>query len=175
MRSSNYSKERSSILAKKATATKNPIGRTTGTSTKSANKAKRRARVKPANPPKPAANDPGTVSTPAEKGLDKAIGKRVKAQRMKLGMSQTKLGDACGITFQQIQKYENGSNRIGGSRLITLGKALKCSAADLLDVKPSDADVEAPPRKVLEIMKSAAALDDNKQTALLRVAKALAA
>ena len=162
MRFFNYSKERSSTLTKRATA-------------KTAPKAKKRAKANATNPPKPAANDPGTVSTPAEKGLDKAIGKRVKAQRMKLGMSQTKLGDACGITFQQIQKYENGSNRIGGSRLITLGKALKCSAADLLDVKPSDADVEAPPRKVLEIMKSATALDDNKQTALLRIAKALAA
>lgn len=48
---------------------------------------------------------------------DAHVGRRVKMRRMELGISQTKLGDAIGVTFQQVQKYERGANRIGSSRL----------------------------------------------------------
>jgi DNA-binding XRE family transcriptional regulator len=48
---------------------------------------------------------------------DKHVGNRVRMRRMMLDMSQTKLGDALGITFQQVQKYEKGTNRISASRL----------------------------------------------------------
>jgi transcriptional regulator with XRE-family HTH domain len=48
---------------------------------------------------------------------DRHVGARVRMRRMMLGMSQTKLGDAIGLTFQQVQKYEKGTNRIGASRL----------------------------------------------------------
>ena len=48
---------------------------------------------------------------------DKHVGARVRMRRLMLGMSQTKLGDALGLTFQQIQKYEKGANRISASRL----------------------------------------------------------
>jgi transcriptional regulator with XRE-family HTH domain len=49
--------------------------------------------------------------------IDKHVGSRVRMRRLLVGMSQEKLGTALGITFQQIQKYEKGSNRIGASRL----------------------------------------------------------
>jgi transcriptional regulator with XRE-family HTH domain len=49
--------------------------------------------------------------------IDKHVGSRVRMRRMMLDMSQTALGDALGITFQQIQKYEKGTNRISASRL----------------------------------------------------------
>lgn len=49
--------------------------------------------------------------------IDKHVGSRVRMRRMMLGMSQEKLGDALGLTFQQVQKYEKGANRIGASRL----------------------------------------------------------
>ena len=49
--------------------------------------------------------------------IDKQVGSWVRARRQTLGMSQTKLADAVGLTFQQIQKYEKGSNRISASRL----------------------------------------------------------
>ena len=49
--------------------------------------------------------------------IDKHVGSRVRMRRMMLGMSQEKLGDALGLTFQQVQKYEKGTNRIGASRL----------------------------------------------------------
>jgi transcriptional regulator with XRE-family HTH domain len=48
---------------------------------------------------------------------DTHVGKRVRMRRMMLGLSQTKLGDALGLTFQQVQKYEKGKNRVGASRL----------------------------------------------------------
>jgi transcriptional regulator with XRE-family HTH domain len=49
--------------------------------------------------------------------IDKHVGSRVRMRRMMVSMSQEKLGDRLGITFQQIQKYEKGTNRIGASRL----------------------------------------------------------
>src|SRR5215467_8930444 len=49
--------------------------------------------------------------------VDKHVGSRVRMRRMMLGMSQEKLGDGLGLTFQQVQKYEKGMNRIGASRL----------------------------------------------------------
>ena len=47
--------------------------------------------------------------------IDKHVGSRVRTRRMMLGMSQEKLGDALGLTFQQVQKYEKGANRMGSS------------------------------------------------------------
>ncbi len=56
--------------------------------------------------------------------LDLHVGSRVRLQRMLLGMSQEKLGEQLGLTFQQIQKYEKGINRIGASRLYELARVL---------------------------------------------------
>jgi transcriptional regulator with XRE-family HTH domain len=58
--------------------------------------------------------------------IDLHVGQRVRLRRMQVGLSQEKLGEALGVTFQQIQKYEKGSNRISASRLQGI--------ADLLDV-----------------------------------------
>src|ERR1700704_4076296 len=49
--------------------------------------------------------------------IDKHVGSRLRMRGMMLGMNQTKLGDALGITFQQVQKYEKGTNRVSASRL----------------------------------------------------------
>lgn len=56
--------------------------------------------------------------------IDVHVGSRVRMRRMIVGMSQEKLGEALGLTFQQIQKYEKGSNRIGASRLHQIATAL---------------------------------------------------
>lgn len=56
--------------------------------------------------------------------IDVHVGSRVRMRRMMVGMSQEKLGEALGLTFQQIQKYEKGSNRIGASRLHQIATAL---------------------------------------------------
>ena len=54
--------------------------------------------------------------------VDAHVGKQLRAQRTLQGMSQGKLGEALGLTFQQVQKYERGANRIGASRLYQLSK-----------------------------------------------------
>ncbi|HZH53053.1 MAG TPA: helix-turn-helix transcriptional regulator [Microvirga sp.] len=56
--------------------------------------------------------------------VDKLIGTRIRLQRTAIGMSQEKLGDILGITFQQIQKYEKGTNRVGAARLQAIADAL---------------------------------------------------
>ena len=56
--------------------------------------------------------------------IDVHVGSRVRLRRMLLGMSQEKLGEQLGLTFQQIQKYEKGINRIGASRLFDLAHVL---------------------------------------------------
>lgn len=62
---------------------------------------------------------------------DVAIGGRIRAARTRAGVSQERLGEACSITFQQVQKYEKGTNRVSGSRLIQIAQALRVSVADL--------------------------------------------
>jgi transcriptional regulator with XRE-family HTH domain len=56
--------------------------------------------------------------------VDIHVGSRVRMRRTLLGLSQEKLGDALGLTFQQVQKYERGANRIGSSRLFEISKIL---------------------------------------------------
>jgi transcriptional regulator with XRE-family HTH domain len=56
--------------------------------------------------------------------VDIHVGSRVRLRRTLLGMSQEKLGDALGLTFQQVQKYERGANRVGASRLYDLSRVL---------------------------------------------------
>ena|SRR5690242_18707264 len=56
--------------------------------------------------------------------VDVHVGSRVRLRRTLLGMSQEKLGDSIGLTFQQVQKYERGANRIGASRLFELSRVL---------------------------------------------------
>ena len=56
--------------------------------------------------------------------IDKYVGSRIRMQRLLIGMSQEKLGDALGLTFQQVQKYEKGTNRVGASRLQQISSAL---------------------------------------------------
>src|SRR5215813_9217929 len=60
---------------------------------------------------------------------DKHVGARMRARRLILGITQTELGDACAITFQQIQKYEKGVNRIGSSRLAQIAASLEVPVA----------------------------------------------
>ncbi len=67
-----------------------------------------------------------------EKRLDVAIGKAIDDRREAVGMTQRRLGAAIGVTFQQIQKYETGSNRIASSKLMLAAEALKCDVAELV-------------------------------------------
>lgn len=57
--------------------------------------------------------------------IDKHVGSRVRMRRLMFGMSQEKLADAIGLTFQQVQKYEKGTNRMGSSRLQQIANVLQ--------------------------------------------------
>lgn len=65
--------------------------------------------------------------------LDVAIGQRIRERRRTLGLSQAGLADVVGVTFQQIQKYERGANRISFSRLVEIAGALRCELGDLTE------------------------------------------
>jgi transcriptional regulator with XRE-family HTH domain len=69
--------------------------------------------------------------------VDKYVGSRVRMRRIMLGLSQEKLGDALGLTFQQIQKYEKGTNRIGASRLHQISDILQVPVSFLFEGGPS--------------------------------------
>jgi transcriptional regulator with XRE-family HTH domain len=62
-----------------------------------------------------------------------AIGQRIRERRRALGLSQVALAEVVGLTFQQIQKYERGSNRISFSRLVEVAEALTCQLSDLAE------------------------------------------
>lgn len=74
------------------------------------------------------------VSAKTPEPMDIALGAAVRIRRRTIGMSQEALAEQCGVSFQQIQKYENGANRISFSRLVQIARALRCRVTDLMDV-----------------------------------------
>ena len=70
--------------------------------------------------------------------IDIHVGKRVRIRRTLLGMSQEKLGKAINLTFQQVQKYERGTNRIGSSRLYQLSQVLDIPVSYFFDDLPTE-------------------------------------
>jgi transcriptional regulator with XRE-family HTH domain len=77
------------------------------------------------------------IAKKAPNPIDKHVGSRVRMRRMMLGMSQEKLGDALGLTFQQVQKYEKGTNRIGASRLQQISHILQVPVAFFFEGAPN--------------------------------------
>jgi transcriptional regulator with XRE-family HTH domain len=71
-----------------------------------------------------------------ESVVDRHIGSRMRKRRMALGLSQQKLGDAVNITIQQIQKYEKGTNRIGGGRLLEFARMLSVDVGYFFEGAP---------------------------------------
>lgn len=68
--------------------------------------------------------------------IDVHVGSRIRLRRTLLGMSQEKLGDALGLTFQQVQKYERGVNRVGASRLFDISRVLDVPISFFFDDMP---------------------------------------
>ena len=64
--------------------------------------------------------------------LDVALGSRIRLRRRELGLSQEQLARQVGITFQQVQKYEHGTNRVSFSRLVEIAQALHCGVMDIV-------------------------------------------
>jgi transcriptional regulator with XRE-family HTH domain len=70
--------------------------------------------------------------------IDKHVGSRVRMRRVLIGMSQEKLGEALGLTFQQVQKYEKGTNRIGASRLQQISTILSVPVSFFFEGAPGN-------------------------------------
>lgn len=76
------------------------------------------------------------ISKKSPNPIDVHVGSRVRLRRMMLGMSQEKLGEHLGITFQQIQKYEKGTNRIGASRLQAIARVMNVPVSFFFEDAP---------------------------------------
>ena len=76
--------------------------------------------------------------------IDIHVGSRIRLRRTMLGMSQEKLGEALGITFQQIQKYEKGTNRVGASRLQNISTVLNVPVSFFFEDAPGDPSTGQP-------------------------------
>ena len=99
--------------------------------------------------------------------VDVHVGSRVRLRRMLLGMSQEKLGEHLGLTFQQIQKYEKGINRIGASRLFDLSRVLAVPVQFFYEELPVSGDgargfAEQPESYAVEFLASREGLELNK-------------
>ncbi|HEX9648170.1 MAG TPA: helix-turn-helix transcriptional regulator [Alphaproteobacteria bacterium] len=76
--------------------------------------------------------------------IDIHVGGRIRLRRTLLGLSQEKLGKAIGLTFQQVQKYERGTNRVGSSRLYQIAKVLSVPVSFFFDDMAADPGAAAP-------------------------------
>ena len=74
--------------------------------------------------------------------IDTHVGSRVRMRRLILSMSQEKLGDAIGLTFQQVQKYEKGTNRMGSSRLVQIANVLKVPVTFFFEGTPGQSKLD---------------------------------
>lgn len=89
------------------------------------------------------------MATKSATDIDKQVGARIRARRQALQVSQGALAEALGITFQQVQKYENGANRVSTGRLAQIAETLKVPVAyffDGLDGTAAAPDILADPR-----------------------------
>ncbi|MET0293885.1 MAG: helix-turn-helix domain-containing protein, partial [Phenylobacterium sp.] len=113
-----------------------------------------------------------------------ALGAAVRIRRRTMGISQEALAEQCGVSFQQIQKYENGANRISFSRLVQIARALRCRVVDLLEVldtpdkeHPAELDLLGRMRTpgALELLSAFEKMPPEARTALVNMLKSLTA
>ena len=93
--------------------------------------------------------------------IDAHVGSRVRLRRTLLGMSQEKLGEALGLTFQQVQKYERGVNRIGASRLFDLARVLDVPISFFFDDMPDAVSGNQPARRSYGFAESQEGFEDD--------------
>ncbi len=93
--------------------------------------------------------------------IDSHVGSRVRLRRTLLGLSQEKLGEALGLTFQQVQKYERGVNRIGASRLFDLARVLDVPISFFFDDLPDSVGGAAVTRRAYGFAESQEGFEDD--------------
>lgn len=112
------------------------------------------------------------MGTRSATDVDAHVGARIRLRRMLIGMSQERLGDALGVTFQQVQKYERGANRISASKLYEVSRVLGVPVSHFLDglggeadsAKKPDADVSG---HIMEFVRSPEGLALNRAFAAI--------
>ena len=108
--------------------------------------------------------------------VDHVIGQRIRAARLKLNISQRELGKLLGITYQQIHKYEVGTNRVSGSRMADLAKVLNMRVEDFFDQVPiRRVEAYMATRTGARIIKVMMKLSPQQQQTVLKLARSLAA
>jgi transcriptional regulator with XRE-family HTH domain len=113
-----------------------------------------------------------------EQKLSNEIGQRVRQVRLMRGMSQEKLGEAVGITFQQIQKYENGKNRISAAKLLLFARVLQVTVDDFYGQDGNgvsiEKDIASFSPKALTLGKLVTGLSEPHQSVILTIARTIA-
>jgi transcriptional regulator with XRE-family HTH domain len=116
------------------------------------------------------------ITTKETNPVDHHVGARVRLRRIMLGMSQEKLGDALGVTFQQVQKYEKGANRIGASRLENISRVLEVPPSYFFDGMSGSASQpgfaeEKTPSPIASFLSTAEGLHLNRAFSRIKDAK----
>ena len=114
--------------------------------------------------------------------IDAHVGNQLKARRTMAGMNQTDLGKVAGITFQQVQKYERGANRIAAGHLYLFAQALECKTDDFFDglrvngkgVPTGKTEEFLLMNDAIHLFKAFVGLKDHERAAVLHFAKSLA-
>ena len=127
------------------------------------------ARAAKPDPTEPAA-DGRAAARPGRKRtteLDRTIGARIRLRRVECGMTQAQLAESIGVTFQQVQKYESGANRVGGSRLAAVAGALEVPVSYFFDHTAEETEAAAASllnaRGALSLLRAFAAIRDERQ------------
>ena len=112
--------------------------------------------------------------------IDVHVGSRVRLRRMMLGMSQECLGEHLGITFQQVQKYEKGTNHIGASRLQAIARVLSVPVAFFFEDAPGGGKIESAPMvdvtfdaATLEITRLVQAMTPEQRHSIRQIARTI--
>ena len=116
--------------------------------------------VRNTNPPVSRRASRGRTPSGRPNPIDVHVGNRVRLRRTLLGMSQERLGEALGLTFQQVQKYERGANRIGASRLFDLSRVLDVPISFFFE-DMADAVESASPRYMVRATEDPPEVEDN--------------
>jgi transcriptional regulator with XRE-family HTH domain len=117
---------------------------------------------------------PDTASSKATP-MDRRIGRAIRNRRTGTGQKQIDVASAIGVTYQQLCKYETGTNRVSAATLIRLAEVLECQPGDILaDATGASTAETTRPRLALQLSRAAAQLPEPVQEALLAMARALA-
>lgn len=104
--------------------------------------------------------------------VDRLVGDRIRRRRILMGLTQDQLGETLGISYQQIQKYETGANRVSAGRLYLIGECLEVSPGWFFDPVKSDASSDdfnelGSSRLLMEFVRSFARVEDERVKSLL--------